>query len=165
MFRPPLLRGRIEDSPIPVSPRLLSLGRCRGSIHRTCPRFVDIHRARRHGGFRNHRRPRAPSICCRSQTLRRGPFFRRLRAHALLRRAFFFEKKLWPWLQPGVRRPAWIRRFWYGYGFGNAGRMGIRRAWPFRPGSHAPLSPHPDFHYENDVSTLNFPSLNKEFSA
>ena len=161
------MRGRIENSAMLVSPRLFSLSRCCGLIHSICPRFVDSHLARRRGGLRHHRRSRASSIHSGSQTLRRGPFFWRIRSHALLRRAFIFEKKLWPWLQPGVRGQAWIRRFWHGYGFGNAGRMGIRRAWSFRSGPDAPLSPHPDFHYENDVSTLNFPftKLNKEFPA
>ncbi len=150
------MRGRIEDNPILVSPRLLSLGRCCGRILCACLRFVDAHRARRGGGLRHHRRPRSTAIHCGSQAFRWGPFVRRVRAHAFLRRAFVFETRLWTGLQPGVRWPARTRRFRHGNGFGNAGRMGIRRDGSFRSGPDAALSPHPDFHYANDVSTLKF---------
>ena len=141
---------------------VLPLCCCRGRILCTCPRIVYAHRARRVGGLRHHGRSRFHSIHCGSQALRHGPFVRWVRAHAFLRRAFIFEEKLWTGLQPGIRRPARIRRFRHGNGFGNAGRMGIRRAWSFRAGPDAALSPHLVVHFEDDVSTMNIFSLNEE---
>ena len=163
MFRPPLLRGRIENCVIFVSPRLLPLGRFCRRIHCACPRFVYARRPRRRGSLRRHRRLRFESSHCGSQTLRRGPLVRRVRAHAFFRRAFIFEAKLWTGLQQRVRGPAWIGRFRHGHGFGHAGRMGIRRARPFRSGPDASLSASLAVHLEDDVSTLNTILLDKEF--
>ena len=150
------MRGRIENSPVFVSPCLLSLSHCCGRIHYICLRFAAAHRAWRRGYLLHRDRFGASPIHCGGQTLRRGHVVRRIRARAFFRRAFFFKTKLWPGLQPRVRWPARIRRFWHGHGFGNAGGMGIRRAWSSRPGAYASLPPHLDIYFENDVSTLSF---------